>query len=114
MEALIDAILWVLQAPLVVQAHEKMFSSRRMHEMSHIFHYSVITLMRREDTVPNAELNEIWTLLRETNQAIDAYGSETRSANVGLTLDAWRGAWKEAYETGSSKWTEYYEKGRSK
>ncbi|KAH8884065.1 hypothetical protein GQ53DRAFT_731226 [Thozetella sp. PMI_491] len=41
------APLWVVQALLVVQAYEKMFSSRKLHEMSHVFHYSVITLMRR-------------------------------------------------------------------
>ncbi|KAL5340151.1 fungal-specific transcription factor domain-containing protein [Aspergillus crustosus] len=41
------APLWVIQALLVVQSYEKMFSSRKLHEMSHIFHYSVITLMRR-------------------------------------------------------------------
>ncbi|KAL2872302.1 C2H2 finger domain transcription factor [Aspergillus lucknowensis] len=41
------APLWVVQALLVVQSYEKMFSSRKLHEMSHIFHYSVITLMRR-------------------------------------------------------------------
>lgn len=41
------APLWVIQALLIVQSYEKMFSSRKMHEMSHIFHSSVITLMRR-------------------------------------------------------------------
>ncbi|KAL4875172.1 fungal-specific transcription factor domain-containing protein [Aspergillus karnatakaensis] len=41
------APLWVVQALLVVQSYEKMFSTRKLHEMAHIFHYSVITLMRR-------------------------------------------------------------------
>ncbi|KAL2835859.1 fungal-specific transcription factor domain-containing protein [Aspergillus pseudoustus] len=41
------APLWVVQALLVIQSYEKMFSTRKLHEMSHIFHYSVITLMRR-------------------------------------------------------------------
>ncbi|KAL2836124.1 fungal-specific transcription factor domain-containing protein [Aspergillus pseudodeflectus] len=41
------APLWVVQALLVVQSYEKMFSTRKLHEISHIFHYSVITLMRR-------------------------------------------------------------------
>lgn len=43
----VPAPLWVIQALLMVQAYEKMFSTRKLHEMSHIFHYSVITLMRR-------------------------------------------------------------------
>ncbi|KAL3483287.1 fungal-specific transcription factor domain-containing protein [Aspergillus germanicus] len=41
------APLWVVQALLVIQSYEKMFSTRKLHEISHIFHYSVITLMRR-------------------------------------------------------------------
>ncbi|KAI1610456.1 fungal-specific transcription factor domain-containing protein [Exophiala viscosa] len=41
------APLWYLQALLLVQACEKMFSTRKRHEMAHIFHGAVITLMRR-------------------------------------------------------------------
>jgi hypothetical protein len=41
------APLWCLQALLLAQAQEKMFSSRRHHEMAHIFHGAIITLMRR-------------------------------------------------------------------
>ncbi|EXJ83486.1 hypothetical protein A1O1_07109 [Capronia coronata CBS 617.96] len=41
------APLWCLQALLLVQAYEKMFSTRKHHEMAHIFHGAVITLMRR-------------------------------------------------------------------
>lgn len=41
------APVWCLQALLLVQAYEKMFSTRRHHEMAHIFHGAVITLMRR-------------------------------------------------------------------
>lgn len=41
------APLWCLQALLLAQAQEKMFSSRKHHEMAHIFHGSIVTLMRR-------------------------------------------------------------------
>ncbi|ETN46402.1 uncharacterized protein HMPREF1541_00586 [Cyphellophora europaea CBS 101466] len=41
------APLWCLQALLLAQAQEKMFSSRKHHEMAHIFHGAIITLMRR-------------------------------------------------------------------
>lgn len=37
----------MVQALLIVQAYEKMFSTRKLHEMSHIFHYSVITVSGR-------------------------------------------------------------------
>jgi hypothetical protein len=38
------APLWCLQALLIVQAHGKMFSSRKHHEMAHIFHGAIITV----------------------------------------------------------------------
>lgn len=41
------APLFCIQALLLVQAHGKMFSSRAHHEKAHIFHGSIITLMRR-------------------------------------------------------------------
>jgi hypothetical protein len=52
------APLWLLQALLLVQAYEKMASSRKHHEMSHIFHSAVITLMRR-GTSYNSDVSEI-------------------------------------------------------
>jgi hypothetical protein len=41
------APLWCLQALLLAQAYEKMASTRKHHELAHIFHGAVITLMRR-------------------------------------------------------------------
>jgi hypothetical protein len=41
------APLWCLQALLLCQAQQKMFSTRKHHEMAHIFHSAIITLMRR-------------------------------------------------------------------
>lgn len=41
------APLWCLQALLLAQAQQKMFSTRKHHEMAHIFHGAIITLMRR-------------------------------------------------------------------
>ncbi|EXJ89454.1 hypothetical protein A1O3_02521 [Capronia epimyces CBS 606.96] len=38
-----------LQTLLLVLAHGKMFSSRKHHEMAHIFHSAMINLFRRED-----------------------------------------------------------------
>lgn len=73
---------------------------------------SVITLMRQQSTVPSQDVNQIWTLLRDKNSEIDAYGSQTRRANFDAAIGEWRTRWQEAYDTGSAKWTDYYEKAR--
>ncbi|EPE09138.1 zinc c2h2 type domain containing protein [Ophiostoma piceae UAMH 11346] len=39
--------LWVAQALLLVELYEKMFSTRRLHERSHIYHSVTLTLLRR-------------------------------------------------------------------
>lgn len=52
------APLWCLQALLLVQAHGKMFSSRKHHELAHIFHGSIITLMRRGSSYTDAWTEE--------------------------------------------------------
>ncbi|KAK2741785.1 zf-C2H2 Zinc finger, C2H2 type [Myotisia sp. PD_48] len=63
------APLWCLQTLLILQAHEKMFSTRKHHEMAHIFHGSIITLMRRGTAYsaesipqdqPGTELEQTW------------------------------------------------------
>lgn len=45
-----------MQALLLVQAHGKMFSSRKHHELAHIFHGSIITLMRR-----GSSYSDVWS-----------------------------------------------------
>lgn len=39
--------LWCLQALLLVQAQGKMFSTTKHHEMAHIFHGAILTMMKR-------------------------------------------------------------------
>ncbi|KAJ5354363.1 uncharacterized protein N7496_012796 [Penicillium cataractarum] len=39
--------LWCLQALLLVQAYGKMISSRKNYEMAHIFHGTILTMMKR-------------------------------------------------------------------
>ncbi|KAF4555524.1 Fungal specific transcription factor domain-containing protein 35 [Elsinoe fawcettii] len=41
------AKLWIFQAMLLLEIFEKMYSSRSLHERSHIHHSTTITLMRR-------------------------------------------------------------------
>lgn len=46
-EASPPVALWVAQALLLLEFYEKMYSSRRLHERSHIYHSAVLTLLRR-------------------------------------------------------------------
>lgn len=39
--------LWVAQALLLLELYEKMYTTRRLHERSHIHHASTLTLLRR-------------------------------------------------------------------
>ena len=41
------APLWCLQALLLIQAQGKMFSTAKHHEMAHIFHGAILTMMQR-------------------------------------------------------------------
>ncbi|KAK5086725.1 hypothetical protein LTR05_003893 [Lithohypha guttulata] len=84
------APLWCVQALLLVQAHEKMFSSRKHHEMAHIFHGSIITLMRRgssynsewaEETHDGSSLERAWHLWVEKE-------SSKRAAYFAFIMDA--------------------------
>ncbi|KAK2785268.1 zf-C2H2 Zinc finger, C2H2 type [Emmonsiellopsis sp. PD_33] len=63
------APLWSLQTLLIIQAREKMFSTRKHHEMAHIFHGAIITLMKRGTAYttpqtppeqPRTELEQRW------------------------------------------------------
>lgn len=46
-EASPPVALWVAQALLLLEFYEKMYSSRRLHERSHIYHSATLTLLRR-------------------------------------------------------------------
>ncbi|QLI64771.1 Zinc finger protein klf1 [Metarhizium brunneum] len=71
--------LWVYQALLLIEVHEKMYSTRFLHERAHIHHGTTLALMRRGDwfirrsadcsaddqlgsiTTPDSALDESWT-----------------------------------------------------
>ncbi|EFX01796.1 c2h2 finger domain containing protein [Grosmannia clavigera kw1407] len=46
-EASPPVALWVAQALLLIEFYEKMYSTRRLHERSHIYHSATLTLLRR-------------------------------------------------------------------
>ncbi|KIW64828.1 hypothetical protein PV04_07134, partial [Phialophora macrospora] len=83
------APLWCLQALLIIQAHEKMFSSRKHHEMAHIFHGAIITLMRRgssysgewEESADSSSLERAWHLWIEQE-------SSRRASFFAFVMDA--------------------------
>ncbi|KAK9454711.1 fungal-specific transcription factor domain-containing protein [Dipodascopsis uninucleata] len=52
------ARLWVFQTLLLGEMFEKMVANRHLHEMSHVFHGTLITLMRRGSSLVNPELTE--------------------------------------------------------
>ncbi|KAH8653798.1 fungal-specific transcription factor domain-containing protein [Xylariales sp. PMI_506] len=83
------APLWVVQALLVIQAYEKMVSSRRLHEMSHIFHYSVITLMRRGSfySLDREDDGDVSSLEKEWYRWIERESSY-RAAYFAFIMDA--------------------------
>jgi len=84
------APLWCLQALLLVQAHGKMFSSRKHHELAHIFHGSIITLMRRGSSYTDAwteELTATPSLQRSWHHWIEEESSR-RAAYFAFIMDA--------------------------
>ncbi|TPX08248.1 uncharacterized protein E0L32_001856 [Thyridium curvatum] len=46
-EASPPVALWVAQALLLLEFYEKLYSSRKLHERSHIYHSATLTLLRR-------------------------------------------------------------------
>ncbi|KAK9465449.1 fungal-specific transcription factor domain-containing protein [Lipomyces arxii] len=50
------AKLWVFQTLLLGEMFEKIVANRHLHEMSHVFHGTLITLMRRGSSLVNPEL----------------------------------------------------------
>ncbi|KAK9236285.1 fungal-specific transcription factor domain-containing protein [Lipomyces kononenkoae] len=52
------AKLWVFQTLLLSEMFEKVVANRHLHEMSHVFHGTLITLMRRGSSLINPELTD--------------------------------------------------------
>ncbi|KAK9321893.1 fungal-specific transcription factor domain-containing protein [Lipomyces orientalis] len=63
------AKLWVFQTLLLGEMFEKVTANRHLHEMSHVFHGTLITLMRRGSSLINPELTEDSTSNEATNAA---------------------------------------------
>ncbi|KAL1983159.1 hypothetical protein VTN96DRAFT_409 [Rasamsonia emersonii] len=85
------ASLWCVQTLLLIQAHEKMFSTRKHHQLAHIFHGAIITLMKRGvaySSVQSASSNRELTPLEQSwHQWIETQSSN-RTAFFGFVMDA--------------------------
>ncbi|KAJ5814499.1 Krueppel c2h2-type zinc finger protein [Penicillium riverlandense] len=80
------AALWCVQTLLLIQAQEKMFSTRKHHQLAHIFHGAIITLMKRgvsyaSDHQGSSDLEQSW------RHWIDIQSSN-RTAFFGFVMDA--------------------------
>ncbi|OKL63017.1 hypothetical protein UA08_02043 [Talaromyces atroroseus] len=83
------ASLWCVQTLLIIQAHEKMFSTRKHHQLAHIFHGAIITLMKRGVAYQNTTIPTPGTTAVEQSwhQWIEMQGSN-RTAFFGFVMDA--------------------------
>ncbi|GAD98421.1 krueppel c2h2-type zinc finger protein, putative [Paecilomyces variotii No. 5] len=85
------ASLWCVQTLLIIQAHEKMFSTRKHHQLSHIFHGAIITLMKRGVTYSPAQTGyssrDVTTPDQSWHQWIETQSSN-RTAFFGFVMDA--------------------------
>jgi Fungal specific transcription factor domain len=78
------AKLWIFQTLLLIEVYEKMYSTRALHERSHIHHDSTLTLMRRGSSLIGRPAFDSPPSLRDdktarssgSNSAIDTPGSE--------------------------------------
>ncbi|KAH8688775.1 putative krueppel c2h2-type zinc finger protein [Talaromyces proteolyticus] len=82
------ASLWCVQTLLIIQAHEKMFSTRKHHQLAHIFHGAIITLMKRGVAYQHANLAPGSTATeRSWYQWVEMQASN-RTAFFGFVMDA--------------------------
>ncbi|KAJ9268260.1 transcriptional regulator family: Fungal Specific TF [Paecilomyces variotii] len=85
------ASLWCLQTLLLIQTHEMMFSTRKHHQLSHVFHGALITLMKQGVTYSPLQTRscsgDITTQEQSWHWWIEAQSSY-RTAFFGFVMDA--------------------------
>ncbi|KAL3424707.1 C2H2 finger domain-containing protein [Phlyctema vagabunda] len=85
------AKLWVFQALLLLETYEKMYSTRALHERSHIHHATTITLMRRGSSLIGRSALDSPPSVRDDRQGPN--GSRHSSASGANTPDEWWNHW---------------------
>ncbi|KAL7791423.1 fungal-specific transcription factor domain-containing protein [Trichoderma ceciliae] len=82
------ASLWVLQALLLLEFYEKLYSSRKLHERAHIYHPAFLTLLRRGSPL-------IGRTGSESPPEPDSLGSDGQTPNMALDSRTWWARWAE-------------------
>jgi Fungal specific transcription factor domain len=84
--------LWIFQALLLLEIYEKMYSTRALHERSHIHHATTITLMRRGSSLIGRSPLDSPPSARDEKQNMN--GSRHSSTSGGAnTPDEWWTHW---------------------
>ncbi|EHK20030.1 uncharacterized protein TRIVIDRAFT_203114 [Trichoderma virens Gv29-8] len=82
------ASLWVLQALLLLEFYEKLYSSRKLHERAHIYHPAFLTLLRRGSPL-------IGRTGSESPPEPDSLGPDRQTPNMALDSRTWWARWAE-------------------
>lgn len=86
-----------------------------LEELAHAQHEQasqVLDLMRSRETLSKRDLDNLRWLLDDHRKEVTNYAFDTGNANESAALAAMEDSWTEVYDTGNSKWLEYYEKSR--
>lgn len=81
------AKLWVFQALLLLELHEKIYSTRALHERAHVHHATTITLMRRGSSLIGRSALDSPPSVRHDKQGVN---DSTSGANA---PDEWWNHW---------------------
>ncbi|OJJ41897.1 hypothetical protein ASPWEDRAFT_48355 [Aspergillus wentii DTO 134E9] len=76
------AKVWIFQALLLLEVHEKMYSTRALHERAHIHHDTTLTLMRRGSSLICRSSFDSPAGMRDDRRARSTPGSATTSEFV--------------------------------
>ncbi|KAK6340842.1 hypothetical protein TWF696_009161 [Orbilia brochopaga] len=83
------AKLWIFQALILLETHEKMYSTRQLHERAHIHHATTLTLMRRGSSLQGRCALDSPPSIRD-----EKIGGNTTSHSSGAsTPDEWWNHW---------------------
>lgn len=88
------AKLWIFQALLLLEVHEKMYATRALHERAHIHHDTTLTLMRRGSSLIDRSAFESPASMRDDRRSTTASGNMTEAS----AEDSWM-QWVKAEST---------------
>ncbi|KAF3938021.1 hypothetical protein ABW19_dt0210137 [Dactylella cylindrospora] len=87
------AKLWIFQALILLETHEKMYSTRQLHERAHIHHATTLTLMRRGSSLQGrCALDSPPSVRDEKTSSGNGNGASGHSSGAS-TPDEWWNHW---------------------